>query len=190
MYVRPWWVELLKWLLAGGLLYVLGRWLNADRLRRPVRAGTLPYPPRTVALASVCLLLIGGLFASCLFWPDESVTWWVTTAAGFFAILSLHWWLDCVVARFEFDAEALVGRSPLGLPRRLCWAELRRVRYSTWFKWFRLEAADGQCARISMQRMGLPEFAEHLLQHAPAVAIDAATRDLLRDTADGMPPLV
>ncbi len=190
MYVRPWWIELLKWLLAGVVLYALGRWLNADRLRRPVRPGTLPYPPRTVALASCCLLLPGGLFVWCLFWPNESVTWWVTAGFGFFTAWSLPWWLDCVVARFELHAEMLSYRTPGGRRRRLRWAELRRVSYSTWFKWFRLEAADGQCARISVQRMGLPEFAEHLLQHAPAAAIDAATRDLLRDTADGMPPLV
>jgi len=145
MYVRPWWLELLKWLLAGLLLAGLGRWLNAIRLRpRPAsQQGELPYPPGTLRLAALCTAFMSGLSAGCLFWPNDSVTWWVTTGFLLFTALSVHWLLDCLVARFIPDDRGLAYRSPFGRRGRLEWSAVVEVRYVAWAHWFGSAAAAG-----------------------------------------------
>lgn len=190
MYVRPWWLELLKWLLAGLLLAGLGRWLNAIRLRpRPAsQQGELPYPPGTLRLAALCTAFMSGLSAGCLFWPNDSVTWWVTTGFLLFTALSVHWLLDCLVARFIPDDRGLAYRSPFGRRGRLEWSAVVEVRYVAWAHWFRLRDREGRTVRVADQRMGLPEFADLLLLQVHPGAFDATTRGVLEDTAAGDPP--
>jgi hypothetical protein len=57
-------------------------------------------------------------------------------------------------------------------------------------KWFRLETASGEVARLSAMLVGLPELAGLLLVHAPPQAIDAETLAILEATAGGHPPSV
>ena len=57
-------------------------------------------------------------------------------------------------------------------------------------KWFRVETAPGQVARIQVMLSGLPEFARSVLAHVPQTAIDAQTRATLQTTAAGNQPTI
>ena len=75
-------------------------------------------------------------------------------------------------------------------PGFMRWDEVRRVSYSSTWKWFVLEAGDGRKARVSAVMMGLPEFARHVLQHVPEWAVEPETRGMLRQVAGGnLPPV-
>ena len=68
------------------------------------------------------------------------------------------------------------------------WHEVKRIRYATMMKWFKLELQSGETVRISAMLMGLPEFASLALCHVPAAAIDKETRSVLEATAIGHLP--
>lgn len=70
------------------------------------------------------------------------------------------------------------------------WAEVTRVHYAPFMKWFKLEAGSGRVARISSMMTGLPAFAEAVLAYVPQSAIDDDTRSVLQATAEGNPPQV
>jgi Bacterial PH domain len=172
-------------------LIALARWMNASRLlaRAEDQSKEVPYPRSSRVMAASCSIFSVGMLAWCLFWPNESVTWWVITGFAVFAVFAIGWWLDCVVARLRLTEDALMIRTPLGSSWRLPWEEVRRLRYSPWFKQFRLEGHDGRIVRISVQRMGLPDFATLALEAVPPSAINTETRCVLEETAAGRPPL-
>lgn len=96
--------------------------------------------------------------------------------------------IDYFMARHRVSDDGLAYRKLLGTRGFLRWSDLRKVRYGSTMKWFRLETADGSVVRISAMLMGLPEFAQALLKSAPVEAIDAHTLQVLEATADGDPP--
>ena len=76
----------------------------------------------------------------------------------------------------------------LGTTGFLRWSELKKVRYGSSMKWFRLETASGEVLRVSAMLMGLPEFAQALLKSTPTDAMDTDTLEILEATAEGNPP--
>jgi hypothetical protein len=118
--------------------------------------------------------------------PDQ----WTTAIFTGFALLSLPLIADDFLARHEVCEEGLSYSRLTGRRGYLKWSEPRRVRYAPAMKWFGLETASGDVARISAMLVGLPEFASLLLAHAPSQAIEADTSPILRATAAGQPPPV
>ena len=138
--------------------------------------------------------MCAGLFLAILvlanLFPNETVTWWVNAIFAGFALLSLT-----MVSAYFLDkhevSEAGLSYTPLlrWTRKDLAWGEVQSLRYNPVLKWFTIKGVD-RTARISVMLMGLPEFARLALAHAPSGAIDDATADLLRATAEGHPPSV
>jgi hypothetical protein len=72
----------------------------------------------------------------------------------------------------------------------LKWNQVRRVHYSSFAKWFRIETEDGQVARISALLVGLPDFARAVLSGVRQEALDPDTAAILHATAHGELPRV
>jgi hypothetical protein len=119
---------------------------------------------------------------------NKTATGWTTAIFAGFAAMSAPMILDYFMAIHRVSDEGLAYRKLLGSTGFLRWSELRRVRYGSTMKWFRLEANDGRVVRISAMLIGLPEFAQALLKSAPPRAMDALALQLLQATAEGHPP--
>jgi len=67
---------------------------------------------------------------------------------------------------------------------------VRKLRYSSSSKWFRLDLADSRAVRISAMLTGLPAFAQAALAEVDPGAIDSASRRVLDATAMGELPRI
>lgn len=189
MNAHEWGLPILKhaaWVIA--MMLVMG-WIARSRMKgqKGVDGGALK-PPKSI-------LIVGGGFS--LFFSGMAVhsnvygrTWGTTAVLLGIAAMSLLLVLEYIVARHRVSGIGMNYGRWFGRRRDLRWADLRSVRYSPLLRWFRLETAGGEVARISAMLMGLPEFAHLLLRHAPAESIDEETVAILRATAAGNPPAV
>jgi hypothetical protein len=189
---RPWWATLLQWTLWGVLMLIVVGWLAKSRFRaRPAsEARRLVHPTSTLIISLICLAFFAGLSVVSNVFRNQTTTWWTTAIFIGFALLSLPMVSGFFLEKYEVSEDALSGTNFAGVRKYIRWSELRAVRYAPLMKWFRLETQSGNVARVSVMLMGLPEFAELLLQNAPQGAIDAGTLDVLRATAAGNPPSI
>jgi hypothetical protein len=186
------WEPILKWTIWGLVMALVMAWIASSRLRPrpPTDVRRLVHPPSTLIIGLAGFLFFAGIAVLSNVFANRTTTWWTTATFTGFALLSLLLVADYALARHEVSEAGLHYRRLTGRRGSLGWSELRRVRYAPAMKWFRLETASGDVARISVMLVGLPEFASLLLAYAPAQAIDADTLPILQATAAGQPPSV
>lgn len=189
---QAWWISSLHWPLWGMAMVLVMGWVGRSRLRaRPLsESHRLSHPPSTLIVGLVCFVFFAGLAIVSNVMPNKTTTWWTTSVFVGFAILALPLISGFFLEHHEVSDRGLAGTNFLGVRKQIAWSDLRAVQYAPSMKWFRLETRSGTVARVSVMLMGLPEFARLLLRHAPHDAIDAVTKDVLRETASGNPPSV
>jgi hypothetical protein len=189
---QAWWITALQWGAWAIVMVLVMGWLGRSRLRaRPAAdARRLVHPPGVLIVGLVTFAVFAGFAVVSNVVPNETSTWWTTVVFVAFALLGLALVSTFFLEQHDVSDEGVASRTFMGVRKQLRWSDLAAVRYAPSMKWFRLETASGTVARISVMLMGLPEFARVLLQHAPPAAIDAATLDVLRETAAGNPPSV
>jgi len=196
---RPFWASIIQWTLWALIMAGLAGWLGKARMKRVVSDGkrvvsdgrtVMAYPRSALVLAIVCVVIATGLTVLSLYASRENAPWWTT--ALFAAVLagSLHWLVDCFVARYSLTDEGLGYFSVFTGARLFRWKELRSLKYAPNMHWFKLVDSEGHVARISVMMTGLPEFARLLMERAREVNIDAATVPILTQTARGDPPSI
>lgn len=187
---RAWWVGIVQWTLWGVVMTVMMNWLGKSRFRRrrEEEFGTLRHPVSTLIIGLACFGLFGALTIFSATTTNKTATWWTTAAFAGFAAMSVPMLLDYFMVKHRLSDDGLAYRKMLGTTGFLRWSELKKVRYGSLMKWFRLETASGEVVRVSTMLMGLPEFAQTLLKSTPADTMDTGTREILEGTAEGNPP--
>ena len=189
---KDWWINAVQWTLWGVAMTLAMGWLARSRLKR--RSDALPrqlyHPMSTLITGLVCFVFFAGIAIISNVYANKTTTWWTTTIFVGFALMSIPVVADYFLARHELSDAGLSYRGLSGKRGYLKWSELYRVQYAPAMKWFRLETSSGKVARISAMLIGLPEFAQHLLRHAPSEAIEENTLHILKATAHGNPPPV
>jgi hypothetical protein len=188
MNAHEWWLPVLKhaaWIVA--MMLVMG-WIARSRIKgqKDLDGGALKPPKSMPIIGGVLFLLFSGMAVHSNVY--RAATWGTTAVLLGIAAMSLLLVLEYIVDRHRVSESGMDYRRLSGRRRDLRWADLRSVRYSPFMRWFRLETAGGEVARISAMLAGLPEFAHLLLRHAPAESIDEETMVILRATAAGNPP--
>ena len=190
MNVNTWWSALggaLGVVLTALIIAALGR--SRERAT-PDADSRLSHPPGLLWIGVLCFALFAGLAIVSNLFANSTTTWWTTLVFVALALLGAlliveYWRVD-----HAMDDSGLHYRG-LFVPRfTLPWQEIQSVRYSTLARWFVLRSSRGKTARISILLRGLPAFARRVLHDAPNAALDAPTRALLREIAQGrLPPL-
>lgn len=189
---RPLAARAIQWLVWAILMVVVMRWMARSRNhpRPPAEERVLSHPRSTLIMGLVCFIFFAAAAILSNVFRNHTTTWWTTSIFVGFALVSLPMITDYFIARHQVSEDGLAYRKMTGAARYLRWSDLKRVRYATGMKWFRLETKSGEVARISAMLMGLPEFARLLLAHTPEDAIDHDTLPVLQATAGGDAPSV
>jgi hypothetical protein len=167
-------------------------WVARSRNRaRPVaEARLLRHPPSTLIIGMAGFIFFFGVAVVSNVFPNKTATLLTTSVFVGFSLLSTVAIADYFLARHELlDGGMSYGRL-LGSRGSLKWNEVCRIRYAPVMKWFEIELASGEVARVSAMLTGLPAFARAVLLHVPPGTIDAETLAVLQATADGNPPKV
>ncbi|NOT24967.1 MAG: PH domain-containing protein [Acidobacteria bacterium] len=189
---RSWWELAIQWTVWAIVMTVVMGWLARSRFprKRLDNPGALRHPTSTLVMGVVCFCFLGALSVISATTTNKTATWWTTTIFAGFAASSLVLILDYFMARHQVSNEGLAYRKLLGKTGFVKWTELKKVRYASALKWFRIETTSGEVVRVSAMLMGLPEFAEALLRSAPLESMNLETRQILRATAEGNPPSI
>lgn len=181
--------------LGGALGVVLTAVIIAALARSRERAtpdadSRLSHPPGLLWIGVLCCGFFAGIAILSNLYANATTTWWTTLIFVTFALLGALLIVEYWRVEHAMDDAGLHYRG-LVVPRfTLPWQEIRSVRYSTLARWIVLRSRRGDTARISILLRGLPAFAQRVLKDAPNAAIDAPTRALLREIAQGrLPPL-
>ncbi|PYP66807.1 MAG: hypothetical protein DMD36_16560 [Gemmatimonadetes bacterium] len=152
-------------------------WLARSRARtRPAAdAQRLTHPRSTLIVGLACSFLFSGVALASALWPGKTGSPGISLAFLAFAALGVPLILDYRNARHTLTEDGLRYGRTWGGGGTLRWREVRRLRYSAAWKWFRLEGPEGQVARAALAQV-------------PAAAIDPQTRPVLEATAQGNPP--
>jgi hypothetical protein len=187
---KEWWVTAVQWIVWGILMTLVMGWLAKSRLRARPDASLhqLYHPTSTLIIGLACIVFFVGIAIISNVYSNKTTTWWTTTAFLGFAVLAVPVVADYFLSRHELSDEGLSYGGLSGKRGYLRWSELRRVQYAPGMKWFRLETSSGKVARISAMLVGLPEFAQLVLRHAPPKSIEPGALPILQATADGNPP--
>jgi hypothetical protein len=164
-----------------------------SRHREPERVGdahVLRNPTSVLWIAVVCIALFGGLAVTALLTNPEGrgVTYFFFFCAA--ALLGFYMLAEYLVVRHEVGEERFVFRTVSGKRGSAPWTDVVLIRYSPSLKWFVLHLRGGTTVRVSGMLIGLPHFAEVVLQRCPDANVDPVTRDVLTETAAGNPPPV
>ncbi len=189
---QPWWAPVIQWTLWGVVVVLVMGWVARSRNRaRPLsEARLLRHPPSILIIGIAGFVFFFGIAVVSNVFPNKTTTLLTTSVFVGFSLLSTAAIADYFLARHELlDGGMNYGRL-LGPRRSLKWNEVSRIGYAPVMKWFKIELASGEVARISVMLTGLPAFARAVLLHAPPGAIDAETLAVLQATADGSPPKV
>lgn len=183
-------VRIIKWVIWGLAMAAIMGWVASQRHKS--RHFGLPnrlYHPKSILVIGImCFLLFAGLAALSNMFPNDTATWWTTAIFLAFAAASLLMVIEYYRVRHEFAEDGLHYGKLFGTGGYLRWSELASVRYVHGMKWFRLETASGDVARISAYQAGLPAFAQTLLRNVPVGVVEADTVAILQQTAAGNPP--
>jgi hypothetical protein len=183
---REWWVALLPALGAmfPGLITALAttsRKRKADALLHP---GRMQHSPALLAVGMVVLALFLTLVGS-LFYEMGSSDPLLDAATGVCLLLGVLILLEYFRSWHDLTADGLEFGRLLGPRGSLMWRDVTRLSYSRGMRWFRIETAAGQVARVSAMLSGVPGFARTALAQVPSYAIDASTREVLEARAQG-----
>ena len=189
---KDWWISAVQWTVWGIVMTIVMGWLARSRLRLRPRASAnhLYHSTSTLIIGLVCFVFFAGIAIISNVYSNKTTTWWTTAIFVGFAVMSVPVMAGYFLARHELSDEGLSYGKLSGKRGYLRWSELHRVQYAPVMKWFRLETKSGDVARISAMLVGLPEFAQLLLRHAPPAAIEHNTLQILKATAYGNPPPV
>ena len=189
---RPWWMVAVQWALYGVLMSVAITWLGRSRRkpRPPEERNVLRHPASVLVTGILSFGLFAGIIVIMHLYPNRTVTPVTTGIFVFFAAITLPMLSAYFLERSRLSEDGLEFHNFLGMRRWLPWSELREVRFAPVMRWFRLTTRSGTTARVSIMLMGLPEFAQHVLRHAPPEALEDDLRRALRAMAAGdLPPL-
>jgi hypothetical protein len=189
---RPWWMIAGQWTLWAIVMALVMGWLarSRRRARRPEERNVLRYPMSILVTGILCFGVLAGIVVMMNLYPNRSVTFVTNGIFVGFAALAVPLMTGYFLERSVLSEEGLEFRNFLGMRRWLPWSELRDVRYVPVMRWFRLTTRSGTTARISIMLMGLPEFAQHLLRHAPPEALDEDLRSAFEAMVGGdLPPV-
>jgi hypothetical protein len=187
---RPAWSIALQWAIWAAAMSAVMAWVARSRARTGPAADSqnLAHPRSTLIIGVGCSLVFSGIALASAIWPGKTGSPGISLSFLGFAGLGVPLILDYRNGRHTLTADGLRYGRMWGGGGTLRWREVRRLRYSAAWKWFRLEGPDGQVVRISAMLQGLPEFARAVLAQVPAAAIDPETRPVLEATAQGNPP--
>lgn len=169
------------------------QWLARSRLRaRPEsERNTLVQPVATLVIGVVTVAFFFGLaLASSTFANNPTATVWTTSIFVGFGLASLGMIAVYYFARHSVSEQGMAYGRMLGQRGEFLWQDVREARYIPFMKWFLLTLHDGTRVRVSAMLIGLPEFAQFVLDHVPSEAIDPATLPILQDAAEGKLPSV
>jgi hypothetical protein len=145
----------------------------------------LQYPPLVLVIGTLAL----GMFAVAAVFSlvFDNGSGGPIVSAGFVAlgVLGLLTIIEYARARYELTAGGLEFGRLFGPHGSLKWRDVTHLTYSKGMRWFRIETAAGDVARISSMLTGLPEFARAVLAHVPSYALDASTREILEGCVQG-----
>jgi len=189
---RPFWISIIQWTLWALIMTAVTGWLGKARFKRTATGNdaVMTYPRAAMVMAFICVAGFGALVVLTLFASQKNAPWWTTAIFGFFFLASLHWLVDCFLARYSLSDEGLEYVSVFTGKRFFRWDELQSLRYAPNLRWFILRSSQGHEARISIMMTGLPEFARRLMERARKVDIAASAIPILQQTARGEPPSV
>lgn len=186
------WESVIQWAVWFTIMGLVMARLGRARLkpRPPSEAGTLAHPPSTLAIGAATTLLFGAIaLITAAYGKTRADDLAFAIFAGL-ALLGLPLIAEYYHARHSVSPAGLEYGSLTGARGSMSWADVTHLRYANTLKWFRIEDAQGNVARLSIMLTGLPEFAAQALQHVPPHAMDAPTRAVLERTAAGNPPPV
>ncbi len=189
---QPWWVPVVQWTVWGIVITLVMGWVarSRNRPRSTAEGRQLAHPPSTLIIGLVGFSFFLGIAVISNVYPNKTTTLLTTSFFLGFAALSLPMIADFFLARHEVTDEGLNYGRITGRRGSLKWSQVSRLRYEPVMKWFKVETASGQVARVSAMLVGLPEFARTVLVYVPPTAIDAQTHAVLEATAAGNPPKV
>ena len=176
-------------------------WLNHSRLKpaemEETRRGMYEIklrPPFPVFLLGFgTFSLFGSITVLSAVFPNGTATAWTTLLFLTGTLLGFLFLLEFIRARHTIYSGPLhssgieYGRM-FGGRKRMSWLSVRKVRYRRFLRWFTLESATGDIARISVSAVGIVEFADEILECIEPHKIDERTRRLLVETASDNPP--
>ncbi|KFI08357.1 hypothetical protein [Massilia sp. BSC265] len=184
-------------MLAQGLFWVVSmtlimRWLARGRHRAAPAAagGRVQHHARFLVIGVICTLFFVGVMVAASIWPDEGVNFWFYAFMTGFVLLGAYLVADYRFARHTVSGAGMDFGRPTGRRLAFGWADVRTVRFSKSWNWFRIELESGNVVHVSGMMTGLPEFAGKVLEQVPAARIDRDTLQMLRDTAKGQLPLI
>jgi tetratricopeptide (TPR) repeat protein len=187
---RAWWEALIP--AAGVLLTSLVTVLAAALRKRaqPVApTARMQYPPSLRAvgpfLLAVLIMLAAAFAVTAETGPDARV---VAGAFTTFGALGLLLMVGSVRVWHVLTADGLEFGRLMGRRGSLKWRDVTRLTYSKGMRWFRIETASGEVARISAMLTQLPEFARAVLELVPSYAIDDGAREALQAYIKGGSP--
>lgn len=183
--------QALFWILAMTLSM---RWLARARQRAlPATAAggsRVQHHAGSLVVGVICTLLFVGVMVVASIWPDEGVNFWFHALMTGMALLGAYLVADYRFARHTVSEGGMDFGRPTGRRLAFGWTEVRSVRFSKSWNWFRIELQSGEVVRVSGMMTGLPEFAGRLLEQVPAARIDRDSLRVLQDTAKGrLPPV-
>lgn len=168
------------------------RWLGRSRQRpRPASDGkSVRHPPGILAVGVISLLFFVGVVVAASIWPDEGVNVWFYSFFAGMILMSAYIVADYVYARHQITEEGMDFGRPTGGRVAFRWSEVRSIRFSRMWNWFRIELQSGEVVRVSAMMMGLPALARQVLSQVPAVRINRDALKLLENAAkDELPPI-
>ena len=190
MIERPFWMSVLQWTIWGLVMTVVMGWLGRARMKRAAAGeeSVMQYPLGSMVMAFICAGIAGALAVLSAFAPAKNTAWWVTAIFGVIFLGSVHWVVECFLAKYRLSDEGLEYISVFTGKRFFRWDELQSLSYAPNMRWFVLRSSRGDVARVSVMMTGLPEFARRLMERARHVDIAASAIPILKQTARGEPP--
>ena len=188
---KDWLIPLAQWGASVLAMTILMGWVARSRLRDRPEADRhlLRHPASTLILGIVgAVLFFGAAIVSNTVGKNSTSTIWTTltfVGLGFASSLAIA---DYFRARHRVSDSGIDFGRMLGERGRLRWADVRRVYFASFLKWFVLEGRSGTKVRVSFMLLGLPEFARLVLQHVPREVIEPDTLDLLQAAEQGQLP--
>ena len=190
---QPFWTQVIQWTIFGLVMGALGKWLgNARMAARPGSDSRVLSHPRTTLVIGVVCTAVGLAFVvlPAILVREGTVAGGVVLVFAPILFGSAMMIREYYIVRVEVSETGMTWRKLSGARKALAWKDVKSVRYSNALKWFRVEAANGDVARLSAMLMGLPQFAQMAWDHAPAQAFDEFTMQTIQQTARGNPPSV
>ena len=184
------WSNAFQWTIWGLLMaaMVSGFSIARKKSESNLQAGQLHHTKVILVVGIVCFTFCAGILILSHVYKNDTASWFTDFVFGGFALVSLPMIFEYFRIQHSFTDDGLTYERLFVRGGFMEWSSIRSVKYSNTAKWFRLESATGDVARISAYLAGLQEFSNALLRHTPENAIDPSAAEILREIANGNPP--